>query len=45
MFQSFKQKVLDTLLQYDISVVDHTIETMNNRLQSIVKNGGYRTKY
>ena len=44
-FQSFKQKVLDTLLQYDISVIDHTIETMNNRLQSIVKNGGYRTKY
>ena len=44
-FQSFKQRVLGTLLQYDTSVIDRTIETMNNRLQSIITNGGYRTKY
>ena len=44
-YESFKQRVLGTLLQYDPSVIDRTIETMNKRLQSIVKNGGYRTKY
>ena len=44
-YKSFTQRVLCTLLQYDPSVTDHTIETMNKRLQSIVMNGGYRTKY
>ena len=44
-FQSFKERVLGTLLQYNASIIDRTIETMNNRLQCIVKNGGYRTKY
>ena len=44
-FESFKQRVLSTLLQYDASVIDRTVETMTLRLQRIVKSGGYRTKY
>ena len=44
-FESFKQRVLSTLPQYDASVIDRTIETMTLRLQRIVKSGGYRTKY
>ena len=42
---SLREGALRQRLQYDTSVIDSTIETMNNRLQSIVKNGGYRTKY
>ena len=44
-FESFKQRVLSTPLQYDGSVIDRTIETMTLRLQRIAKSGGYRTKY
>ena len=44
-FESFKQRVLSTLLQYDASIIDRTVETMTLRLQRIVKSGGYRTKY
>ena len=43
--ESFKQRVLSTLLQYDWSVIDCTIETMTLRLQKIAKSDGYRTKY
>ena len=44
-FDSFIQRVLSTLLQYDGSVIDRTIETMTLPLQRIAKSGGYRTKY
>ena len=44
-FESFKQRVLSTLLQYDGSVIDRTIETMTLRLQRSAKSGGYRATY
>ena len=39
-FESFKQRFLSTLLQYDVSVIDRTMETMTLCLQRIAKSGG-----
>ena len=44
-FQSVKQRVLETVFQCDTCIINRTIESMNNHLQNIVMNGGYRTKY
>lgn len=44
-FNEFKIRVLQTLFNYNPSIIDRTIATMRDRLKLIVSTGGYRTKY
>ena len=44
-FEEFRVRVLQTLFNFDSSIIDRTVATMHDRLKIIAKNGGYRTKY
>lgn len=44
-FEEFSQRVIKTLQEFPIGKIDRIIESMNGRVETIVKNGGYRTKY
>ena len=44
-FEEFRVRVLQTLFNFDSSIIDCTVATMHDRLKIIAKNGGYRTKY
>ena len=44
-FNEFKIRVLQTLFNYNSSIIDHTVATLHDRLRLIASNGGYRTMY
>ena len=44
-FSECKIRVLQTLVNYNSSTIDHTVATMHDCLTLIASNGGYRTKY
>ena len=42
---AFKHRIVRTRSKYDKSIIDKTISSMYNRLITMTKNGGCRTKY
>ena len=44
-FGDFKNRVLRTFSEMDTVVIDKTIESMSNRVLSIIEGKGCRTKY
>ena len=44
-YDEFCDRVRNTILNYDVDVIDRTIETMPKRIKLILKGKGYRTKY
>ena len=44
-FDDFKNRVLHTFSEMDTVVIDKTIESMSNRVLSIIEGKGCRTKY
>ena len=43
-FNEFKIRVLQTLFNYNSSIIDRTVATMHDCLKLIASNGRYRTK-
>ena len=44
-FAAFKNRIFGVLANFDTSIINRTIETMNDRLKLIIESGGCRTKY
>ena len=44
-FEDFSARVNDTILQADIDNIDKTIESMEKRINLVIKHKGQRTKY
>ena len=44
-FEEFKERVLRTLDNVEIAMIDRTIESMPKRILSVISCKGYRTKY
>ena len=44
-WEQFIKRIEETLMGFDQGVIDKTIETMEKRLDLIIKNKGERTKY
>jgi len=44
-FEQFSERVQQTLLNFSPNDIDKIIDSMNKRVDTIIKTGGYRTKY
>ena len=44
-FEEFSNRIKQTMLTYPIQKIDKIIESMDNRINMILKNQGHRIKY
>lgn len=44
-FKDFKERIKETIYNYDKDIIDKTINSMHKRLTEVIKNKGCRTKY
>jgi hypothetical protein len=44
-YQDFQDRVIDTLKNFDITIINNIISSMNKRIQNIIERKGQRLKY
>ena len=44
-FSEFEKRILNTLDETSVDVIDHTIDSMSGRINAVIKSKGFRIKY